>query len=226
MFDVRNRHVAQIVQDYEAMCREVLEQYGRVEHQLEQPADATVAQLVDHSERMIDSMEVKLHQDIMHAIVLYMPKAMESRMVVSYYDMTSDMERVGDLLQNSHYALQNVYREGAVFAELKEELQRQFAQVRKNLQTAIFAFTCGEPDTARTLLAEDDAIDTLHREICDVLPTLIAEHGARQDEATTALSLFSLSHSLERIGDHSSNLAEATIYTYVGQFVRHAGGEE
>lgn len=225
MFDVRNRRVAQIVQDYEAMSREVLEQYGRVEHQLTTPADAKLSQLVDHSERMIDSMEVKLHQDIMHAIVLYMPKAVESRMVVSYYDMTSDMERVGDLLENSHRALQNVYREGAVFTELKDDFERQFAQVRKNLQTAIFAFTCGEPDTARALLDDDQPIDHLHREICQVLPSLIAEHGARQDEATTALSLFSLSHALERIGDHSSNLAEATIYTYVGQFVRHGGAE-
>lgn len=220
--EVRAKHIAHIVSDYEAMCREVLEQMNRVYGMLRVEDLTEVVRLVQHQERIIDGMEVKLHNDVMRAIVLYTPRATDSRLIISYYDMAGNLERIGDLLLNlSDYILQ-IDREGAVYSRMVDLVDKQFHQVKRMLETSIFAFSCGDVPTAREVLTVDDAIDRMHDEISSLIPEILMEEESTLSEVQTALRLYGLSYCLERIGDHASNIAEATIYTYEGVLAKHS----
>lgn len=219
--EVRAKHIAAIVSDYEAMCQEVLEQYTRVMAFLSATDATERLQAVQHHERIIDGMEVKLHNDIMRAIVLYNPRATDSRLIISYYDMAGNLERVGDQLLNVADYLVNTDTASRVFLALREPLGTQFEQVHSMLSTSIFAFNCGEVSTAREVLQEDNAIDGLHTKMVQLLPEALLEATPTLAEVQATLNLHGLSYCLERIGDHAANIAEATIYTYEGVFAKH-----
>lgn len=204
------------------MSKQVLEQYKRVASLLTSGDHSSTCEAIREGERIIDSMEVKLHSDIMHALVLYSPRATEGRLVISYYDITTNLERIGDLLFNAYKHITKSDREGQVFQTMLPYFQSQFARVEQSLQTSLFAFSCAETKTAREVISSDDIIDSKRDEIERVLPRLVAEYGRDESEALTGMRLYLLSYSLERIGDHACNIAEAIIFTYIGDYVKHA----
>lgn len=227
MIDSRPRYIQQIVSDYEAMCQEVLEQMNRVMVLVSVPVDAVSAQLIAHYERVIDGMENKLHNDVMRSIVLYTPKATDSRQIISYFDMAGNLERVGDLLVNVVKYFHQIDYDGDVYASLRPSVEQLFEQVKSNLQTAIFAFSCGDVATARDVIVRDDLVDALYKKVCDQVPQTLMTCSGELSEVNTALQVFGLAYCLERIGDHGSNIAESTIYTYEGTLLKHKyQGEE
>ncbi len=221
MADDRPTYLLQIISDYEAMCQEVLEQINRVSVHVKTPIDDAAVSLIQHHERVIDGMEVKLHNDVMRAIVLYSPKATESRQIISYFDMAGNLERVGDLALNIMGYFQRINYQGPVYDKLQQRIDILFNLVKSMLQTAIIAFTCGDADTARELISDDDRIDDLYKEICDNIPQVVVDCNNDLKEIDTSLQIFALSYCLERIGDHASNIAESIIYTYEGTLQKH-----
>lgn len=219
--DSKPSYMLQIISDYEAMCQEVLEQVNRVGLHINTPIDDGAISLIQHHERVIDGMEVKLHNDVMRSIVLYTPKATDSRQIISYFDMAGNLERVGDLLLNIIGYLQQINYTGGVYEKMHQSIGILFNLVKSMLQTAIFAFTCGDVDTARELISNDDRIDDLYKEICDSIPQVLMTCNGELEEVNSALQIFALSYCLERIGDHASNIAESTIYTYEGTLLKH-----
>lgn len=223
MIENKPKYILQIVTDYESMCQEILEQFQRVQGLIQSPVNEEVVSLIGHHERVIDSMEVKLHNDIMRSIVLYTPRASESRQIISYYDMAGNLERIGDLLVNIMGYLQQVSHEGEVYISLRENIEVLYELVHDMVRTAIFAFSCGDVAAARDLISNDDRVDDLYRDLTHLLPQRLLNCSGVLSEVDSALQIFGLGYCLERIGDHASNIAEATIYTYEGTFLKHQG---
>jgi phosphate transport system protein len=90
------------------------------------------------------------------------------------------------------------------------------------LREALDTFVGGEPAQARNLILRDEAVDQLHKE----LQRDLAARMARQPETITrCLHLMVITKSLERIGDHATNIAETVVYLYEGRDIRHAALE-
>ncbi len=221
----KNRHFAMILDDFETMSKLVLEQYRRVQHILDPLEPQPTLAEIEEAERIIDGMEVKLHNDVVQALVLYTPRATESRLVMSYYDITSNLERVGDLLLNACQHLMKSYAAGSVYAELLQPCQILFGEVLSGLETSLFAFRCGDAPAGRGVIAADDRVDALYDEIEVQVPQLVVKYGTDAREAETALHFYMLAYILERIGDHATNIAEAIIYTFQGNYVKHVHDE-
>lgn len=226
IFEGKNRHFAMILSDFETMSKLVLEQYRRVQNLLSPLRPQPTLAEIEEEERIIDGMEVKLHNDVVQALVLYTPRATESRLVMSYYDITSNLERVGDLLLNAAQHLMRSHKAGQIYSEMAQKFERFFDKVLSNLEISLFAFRCGDAQSGHAVIAADDEVDTLYDEAELELPRLAAAYGADAREASTAMHFYMLAYILERIGDHATNIAEAIIYTYQGDYVKHLHDEQ
>jgi len=71
---------------------------------------------------------------------------------------------------------------------------------------------------ARQVCIDDDAIDDRHREVYKLAQEAIRKNP---EYAEYYVSLISVSRNLERIADHSTNIAEDVIYMIEGEIVRH-----
>jgi phosphate transport system protein len=88
------------------------------------------------------------------------------------------------------------------------------------VKDSIQAFNLNDPDLADTVLSKDDEVDELKRII---IKDLLAFMTNTSDQTTLirAIDLMFIAKSLERLGDHATNIAEDVIFMVHGKDIRH-----
>jgi phosphate transport system protein len=85
------------------------------------------------------------------------------------------------------------------------------------------AFVQRDPELARRVIDEDDEVDNLRDQVFRELLTYMMGDAAT---IPRAIDLMLISRNLERIADHSTNIAEDVIYIVRGEDVRERGDKE
>ena len=181
---------------------------------------------IHNNERIIDSLEVKIRNEVINTIVLYSPRASNLRMIISYYDMTAYLERIGDLILNISHFLQKTDVHGSLFGEYKEKLVKMLELTENMTQNAIFAFTCEDVRLAKDTIEQDDQVDQVHHEIGQQLQNRYANQALSRQNMADVLAINSMSYNIERIGDNATNIAEAAIYLIEGKNIKHRNKPE
>jgi len=81
------------------------------------------------------------------------------------------------------------------------------------------SFIEGDIAKARLVLERDAEIDTLNRKNYEAL---FGRSGDSAKVSASHVELIFISKALERIGDHSKNIAEQVIFILSGEDIRHA----
>ena len=93
-------------------------------------------------------------------------------------------------------------------AELAREMVKESLSALLNLDT----------DLARKVLAKDDEVDEINRQMFEILEEIMLK-----DPTTIrrAIHLLSASRHLERIADLATNIAEDVVFLVEGEVIRH-----
>ena len=91
-------------------------------------------------------------------------------------------------------------------------------RVESMLQRALDALVRSDPTLARLVLAADDEVDELYPELIDEMKAEIRRHLDRLD---ALVLLFAVARYLERLADHTTNIAEDVLYMAEGEITRH-----
>jgi len=179
----------------------------------------TLAEEVIRDDRRVDAAEVEVEEECLKILALHQPIAQDLRYLVSILKINRDLERVGDqAVAISHIVLH--LRDCAVpeIPELKPLIQ----EVTQMMRWAFDAFLRLDVELARKVWSEDDRADDWFEQAIGRILSLIRANPARADRL---LPLYSLVHILERVADHATNVAKDTLYSVLGEIVRHRGRE-
>ncbi len=175
-----------------------------------------MAEEVIEGDRGIDDAEVAIEEECLKILALHQPVAGDLRFVTACMKITNDLERIGDL------AVSISKRARALCDQRSEDLPVQFTEMTERttamLRSALDAFVREDGTKARMVMAEDDRIDALHKEC---LQGLIEQMKTESESIGTSMLYISVSRHLERIADHTTNIAEDVIYLADGDIVRH-----
>ncbi len=182
--------------------------------------DSGLCNLAIDDDEEIDELEKKIDETGVRTLVRFTPVAADLREVISAMKIAGNLERVGDQAVT-------IARRGRRLnstAELNEisEMAELFRLSRSMLSEALRCY--GERDVKRAaeLIGEDRLLD----DKCHEFDTKLGEFiKVKPDEVHTLLNLIFISRSLERIGDHASNIAEDVIFLEEGRDVRYSGIE-
>lgn len=182
--------------------------------------DETVLDEIRRRDRAIDELEVQVEEECLKILALYHPVATDLRYLVSVLKLNADIERIGDLAVNIAGATRRLGEVDMPLAA-SEKLHVLAAKSRTMLRLALEALMDLDAVRARQVLAADDEVDLLYHE----LAALLQEHlVATPREANAVFCWLLAAKSMERVGDHATNIAEDTIYTVEGEIVRHGLG--
>lgn len=163
----------------------------------------------------IDREEVRLEEECVRLLVLSMPVAGDLRRVIAVLKIDNDLERIADLAVNiAEEALAGGLGAWPAPGAIRAIAGRTLQMVRDGLN----AFVGSDVALARSVLAMDDEVDRLDRELREESMALIR---ADPGQIPPAFRLLSASRYLERIADHATNIAEDVIYLMEGSIVRH-----
>jgi len=130
--------------------------------------------------------------------------------------VNNDLERMGDLAINiaeraaylSNHEPLGVPLDFHRMAELAREMVQESLNSLINLDTTL----------ARTVLAMDDEVDDINKQMFQVLEDIMLKEPAT---IRRAIHLLSASRHLERIADLATNIAEDVVFLVEGEVIRH-----
>ena len=218
----REKIFGKITEDLLVMSKVVFKQIRLIKDQLEGKDISSRTDDFMQNESILDSLEVKVRKNIINAIVLYGPRATDLRKIMSCYDMTSSLERIGDLVLNVHGYLNKVDFEGEIFKALGELLNQLLETSETMTKNAIYAFSYEDILLTKATIELDDMADETHATICQRLVSISSTGQMSQQQSIDVLSISSISYNLERIADNATNIAESAVYLIEGKNIKHS----
>jgi phosphate transport system protein len=89
---------------------------------------------------------------------------------------------------------------------------------QKILKESLDAFVNSDADLAERVIFNDNVVDDMYEQIFRELLTYMLEDTKA---ISRAIKLIFIAKHLERVGDHSANIAEMVIFLVRGQDIRH-----
>jgi phosphate transport system protein len=201
----------------------VLQMGGLVEEQIRRAADALVTGdmveigAVQENDHRVNAMEVDLDEACSHIIARRQPAAGDLRLLIAVIKTITDLERIGDeaeKIARMAKLIHDAERMHMPRIEIRHVASLALAMLRKSLD----AFARLDVKAAQEVVQQDDAVDSEFRSILRQLITFMMEDPRT---ISRCLEVLFVAKALERIGDHSKNMAEYVIYMVEGRDVRH-----
>lgn len=202
----------------------VMELGGLVEAQIRQAIEALsrfsleAADQVAVLEERVNRMEVEIDHELTTIIARRQPTARDLRLLMAISKATANLERMGDEAMRMARMVRSIIESGAARALPSSDLRVAADLASGLLRKALDAFARLDTRAALAILKEDDLID---REFDGFVRKLITYMMEDPRTISASLHLVFLAKAIERIGDHSKNVAELIIYLVEGKDVRH-----
>jgi phosphate transport system protein len=210
--------------DLEKLKKEILKLGNLVETAINnailalQNREATYLDEVFRQEHLINDMEVKIEEDCLKILALHQPVAGDLRFIVVALKVNNDLERMGDFATNIAKRARDLMIEEPI-PTLPEFVNDLPDLVRTMVRKSLDALVKLDQDQAEEVIAMDDQVDQINRDMYAVVKKELYEHPAN---AESAINLLSCSRYMERIADLSTNIAEDVIFMVEGKVIRHA----
>ena len=222
------RHISsEFNEELEALRRSTLEMGGLVEEQLASALkffasqDSSLLSDIEDIEQKINAAEIDLDDQVESLIVRRQPIASDLRLVLAVSKIVRDLERVGDELEKvGKLSLESFDSADDVGIT---EIQRIAEQVAKMLSESLTAFARLDIDLARDIFERERKVDKVYQSALRSLATFMIEDPRNIGRV---LNIVWIARSLERVGDHATNIAEYVIYLVQGVDVRHPSVNE
>jgi len=216
--------------EMEAIRSGVLAMGGLVERQLTRAIavvdsgdDRDAIDQVGADEKRINQMQVNLDQMCSQIIARRQPTAIDLRFVLMITKIVNELERVGDEIKKIAYKAAQIRGADPLGRVRHFDVIRTAERAREMLQAALDTFARLDAAAAAEVIGRDEEIDAAFLAIMRQLISYMMEDPRT---ITAALEIVFIAKSIERIGDHAKNIAEAVVQVVKGIDVRHASAEQ
>ncbi len=210
------------VEELEQLKTKLLQMSALVESAIQRSISAVInkdrsaAEEVFRNEKRINEIEIEIDEFAINLLALQQPMAADLRLVVAALKINTDLERMGDLSVNIAQRARSLMEEPVVKPMI--DIPHIAGLVQSMVRKALDAFVTRDADLARSVLASDDGVDSL-RTAC--YHELVSFMEKDPQNIRQALDLLAITRNLERIADHSTNIAEDVLFLVKGVDVRH-----
>ena len=216
------KNVNKFFEELEHLKQKLLEMSSLVEAGIERSIRAVVqrdrgaADEVLEQEDRINAIELEIDALAINLLALHQPMASNLRFIVAALKINSNLERMGDISVNIAYTARSLIE--APSLEPITDIPFMATLVRSMVRKSLDAFVASDTNMARKVLVSDDAVDRL-RTACYQQLVSFMEKDSRN--VPHGLNLLTVARSMERLADHSTNIAEHVLFYVKGIDVRH-----
>ena len=178
---------------------------------------------VEAIEQRVNTMEVEIDHELSSIIARRQPTARDLRLLIAFSKATANLERMGDEAHKMARMVQSIIESGSARQLPTMDLRVGADLALGLLRKALDALARLDTRAAVAILKEDDLIDEEFDGFVRKLVTYMMEDPRT---ISASLDLLFLAKAIERIGDHSKNVAELIIYLVEGKDVRHTSLEQ
>lgn len=175
--------------------------------------DEALAQAVIAADRRLDVLQREVEEHAILMIARRQPMAIDLRETISAIRVSGDVERIGDLAKNigkRALAISGQFQPQKIVLGVQNMGDLVLAQLKDVLD----AYAQRDKDAAFDVWQRDGAIDALYTSLFRELLTYMMEDPRNISFCT---HLLFCAKNIERIGDHTTNIAETIHYLVTGE---------
>ncbi|MCF8092201.1 MAG: phosphate signaling complex protein PhoU [Desulfotignum sp.] len=174
-----------------------------------------LAQFIIDSDFEVDEQEIEVEEECLKMLALYQPVATDLRLIVAVIKINNDLERIADYAVNIARRFKTSSQDPNRFGYDYTAMAEQAAAM---LKLSLDALVGMDVAMAWSVLEMDDDVNTMRD---DAYRTMKADIRAHPDMVAEIINMYLISRHIERIGDHTTNIAEEVIYLIEGDIIRH-----
>lgn len=174
--------------------------------------DAELAQEVIDGDDALDELLMSIESQCIKLIATEQPVAKDLRLIFTALKISTDLERMADYAVD--IAKVAIRLADEVYIKPLIDIPRMADLAIDMVQDSLEAYVKQDASAAEEISRRDDIIDGLYKQIFRELLTYMIEDPKNINQATYFIFV---SRSLERIGDHATNVCEWIIYLATGE---------
>lgn len=210
--------VKAFTEELDALTQEVARMGGLAEIAVKESVsavvrrDADLAQAVIERDARIDAAQREIERRAIKLFALRQPLASDLRIVLTAWRIAGELERVGDLAKN--IAKRSLILNQSEPIQVIKSVERMGKISVAHLKQVLDAYANNDVQTAVTVWHSDDNIDAHYNSLFRELLTYMIEDPRT---ISSCAHLLFVAKNLERIGDHSTNIAEYIHFLVKGE---------
>lgn len=223
----REESILDIITTFEEMADTILSQLKLLEKYMSLPEETESKRIVAEikaNEDKIDKYEVLISEKFINSIVLYQPVASDIRRIVAIYRMTINLERIGDRVINVVRSLGNI-KDSGEYKAMAEVISVMLVSGITMVEKSLLSFINSDNEYAVWTIKNDEIVDEMNHKLLINSISKAKINDRTREMLLSYIDLKDIITNLERIADHATNIAEASIYSIQGTDIRHAGLE-
>lgn len=180
-----------------------------------QAEDLELAQFIIDTDYKVDEREIEIEEECLKMLALYQPVAADLRLIVAVIKINNDLERIAD------YAV-NIARRYKISSYNSSKFKYDYTAMgdlaAKMLKLSLDALVGMDVDMAYRVREMDAKVNVMRNDAYEIMKADIQKHPEMVEEI---INMYLISRHIERVGDHTTNIAEEVIHLIEGEIIRH-----
>lgn len=221
---MREEAILDILATFEQMADTILAQLKLLERYMDEPIEevrTSIKTEINSNETKIDKFEVLISEKFINSIILYQPVASDIRKVVAISRMSINLERIGDRVINILNSIDNI-NESVEYKAMVEVLNVMLMSGISMVEKALLSFINNDNEYAVWTIKNDEVVDDMNSKLLINSISKAKVSDKTKEMLLSYIDLKNIITNLERIADHATNIAEASIYSIHGTDIRHS----
>ncbi len=220
--NIKEKQMSILLHEFQLLSKTVLLQFKNLSDIINKKVDDKTFKDIDDNEIIIDRLEVKIREEIIFAIFKFNPVASDLRLIISYQDAATNLERIADMLLNIANILKRHHSIQEGLTEVRQILLKMMSITSEMVENAIVIFMNGDTKIAYNIIEKDDEVDLLFRKLNVLLQEKYTDNKFTDKDVLNIINANAISSNFERIADCATNIAESAIFISEGKNIRHA----
>ncbi len=180
--------------------------------------DTDTAKDIINRDDVLDNYKITIEEEVSRLLTLDQPLASDTWFSIAMVKIAGDLERIGDHATNIAEILLELKHDGilsplVMIPELADI-------VTDMLDVVLESFSTRNADLAEAACRMDEKADNLYEDIYHKGIKMISEKEDKKN-VQRVIQHINLAKSLERVGDHATNIGEETIFIVTGKRVKY-----
>lgn len=174
--------------------------------------DVEAAKRVIEGDKEVNAAYAKIERLCLELLALQQPMAVDLRRITSTLKVITDLERMAD---HSKDIAETVVRlGGAPLIKPLVHIPQMADLAQEMVADALNCFVSNDKAAALAMIEKDHQVDRIYKQVITDLEELMQQESRTVPQG---IQLLFVARSLERIGDHATNLGEWLIYLLTGE---------
>ena len=172
--------------------------------------DATMAVKIIKRDELVNNLDEMINEQSLALLATQAPVAKDLRTTIATIRMATDLERIGDYAK---VIAEFIIIGRPVYGPFKFHIDKMYDVFMGMLKESTSLFFSPDLKKVYEIVARDQLIDAELKKAFNAIKSALAG----TEDPTDVLNSFNIMRTLERAGDHSKNICEASIFKVKGK---------